>query len=157
MNIEILNSGNLAATIPLTSAATLYYVGRVDGVANKVHYLKSLDFWIDNPATTDGNYEVIIARCTTSGVDTEWGAITSQKWDSAAGAAVAATAYIPSGGTPVPTTGLVRLANYGGISNASRFFRLFNIPINPSESLLIAAQHPVASRNCRWTMEIGTP
>lgn len=156
MALEILNSGNSAAAISLATGGTLYYVARIDGVSGKVHRLKYLEVWCDNGASTDGTYEVVIARCATSNVDTEWGAITSQKWNSAAGAAVAATVYIPSGGTPAPTS-VTRLANYGGISYASKFKQLFDLEINAAESYLVAVQHPVNTRSFRWTMEIATP
>lgn len=155
-NLEVFNSGNSAAAISLAAGGTLYYVGRIDGVSGKVHKLRSLDLWCDNAANTDGTYEVVIARCTTTNVDTEWGAITGLKTDSSAGAAVAGVAYIPSGGTPAPT-GVSRMYNYGGISYGSKFSRLFSLNINPAESLLIAVQHPVNSRNVRFTFELETP
>lgn len=155
-NLEVFNSGNSAAAISLATGGTLYYVGRIDGVASKVHKLRSLDLWIDNAANTDGTYEVVIARCATSNVDTEWGSVTGQKTDSSAGAAVAGLVYIPSGGTPAPTS-VTRMYNYGGISYASKFSRLFSLNINPSESLLIAVQHPVNTRSVRFTLELETP
>jgi len=154
--IEVLNSGSSASPITLTTGGTLYWVARIDGVSGKVHKLKYIDAWIDNAANTDGTWELVIARCATANVDTEWAAITSQKWNSASVAAVSAAVYIPSGGTPSPTS-VTRLANYGGISYASKFKQLFNLEINASETFLIGIQHPVNSRSARWTIEIETP
>lgn len=154
--IEILNSGTSAAPISLATGGTLYWVARIDGVSGKVHRLKYLEAWMDNGASTDGGWELVIARCATANVDTEWAAITSQKWNSASVAAVSATVYIPSGGTPAPTS-VTRLANYGNISYATKFKQLFNIEINASESYLVGIQHPVNTRSARWTMEIETP
>lgn len=154
-NIECFTSGDSSAPVSLSTGGTLYYVARIDGVSNKVHFLKSLDVWIENLASTE-YFEVVIARCATSNVDTEWAAITGQKSDSSAGAAVAGQVYKPSGGTPAPTS-VTRVRNYGGQIFPAKFYRLFNEPINPSETLLIGVQASANSKNARWNLELQTP
>lgn len=142
-------------TVTLTTGGTTYYCARIDGLSGREVIVRTIEAWIDNPVSTDSPWELVLLTCATANVDTEWAAITGQKWDSASQASVATPVYRASGGTPNPTS-TTELLRYGGISYASRFSKPFVWKINPSQSGLVAAIHPTNAKTFRASFEIDS-